>query len=125
MVQQVHPAYHGEIAIDPSNGAILRITVTSDLAPPDQMLESSIAVEYGPIPIGGTNYICPVRSLALTKTPYVADKDGAVEASVILQTELNDTAFIDYHLFRAEARVLTGENSSSEQPTAQPDKSNP
>lgn len=125
LVREVHPAYHGEIAIDPSNGAILRITVTSDLAAPDEMLEFSIAVEYGLIPIGGTNYICPVRSLALSKTPYVADKDGAVQASAIIQTQLNDTAFVDYHLFRAEARVLTGENSSSEQPTAPPDKSNP
>ena len=125
LVDQVHPAYHGEIAIDPAAGDILRITVISDLAPPDQSVQSSIAVEYGPVPIGGISYICPVRSLALSKTPYYISKDAAPAESTLIQTQLNDTSFVDYHLFRAEARVLTGDSVGSEQPTAPPNHPNP
>jgi hypothetical protein len=113
-------AYHGEIAIDPANGAILRITVVADLAPPNQLLKSSIAVEYGSIPIGGTNYICPVKSLALSKTPLYLNENGVPAESSPLLTQLNDVAFTDYHLFRAEARVLTGESVNNQETPSPP-----
>lgn len=103
------PPYHGEMAIDPATGNILHITVEADLPPPNQLMESSIFVEYASISIGGTDYICPVRSIALSKSPYGSTDGGQPGVSVPLQTQLNDVAFTDYHLFRAEARILSGD----------------
>jgi len=119
-VEQVHPAYHGEIAINPDSGEILRITVDSDLAPPHQTVKSSIAVEYGSISIGGTYYICPVKSVALSKTPVYAVQTGIRPGPIPVQTELNDVAFVDYHVFRSEARILTGDSTGNDQPPAPP-----
>ena len=120
IIDQVHPAYHGEIAVDPETGEILRITVDSDLAPPNQVVKSSIAVEYGSISIGGTNYICPVKSVAISKTPVYAEQNGIRPGPIPVQTELNDVAFVDYHVFRSEARILIGDNPGNDQPPAPP-----
>lgn len=110
--QQISPAYHGEVAIDPANGNILRVTVIADFLTPHQNLASSIAVEYGSIPIGGSNYICPVKSVAVSKMPLGAAADGLEDTSLPIKIEVNDVAFTDYHLFRAEARILTGDNAT-------------
>lgn len=53
------PAYHGEIAVDPANGTILRLTIESELNPPHQTFKFSIVVEYAPVTIGNRDYICP------------------------------------------------------------------
>ena len=103
-IEQYRPAYHGEIAIDPANGDVIRISVVAQLAPPNDRDVTAIVVEYGTVTIGEKPYACPVKSIAISKTP-VAD---ALGASVPMQTQLNDVAFTGYHLFRAEARVLTG-----------------
>ena len=111
-IDKTFPAYHGEIAIDPANGDILRITVISDFAPPNEMVRSSILVEYGAVQIGGTSYICPVRGLAFAKMP-VGESHGA---ATTLKTELNDVAFTGYHLFRAEARIVPATGPGDELP---------
>jgi VWFA-related protein len=85
-------------------------------------------VEYGPVEIGGQTYICPTKSVSVTLAPTLpsntfemqryrgllldSDKYAAMEH---LQTLLNDAAFIQYHLFRAESRILTGENTTPNQ----------
>ncbi|HEX4757851.1 MAG TPA: hypothetical protein VH308_07705 [Terracidiphilus sp.] len=114
--EQLFPAYHGEIAIDPANGNILRVSVIADFPQPHQNLASSIAVEYGSIPIGGSNYICPVRSVAASKMPFGAAADGPQDANLPVKNEVNDVAFTDYHLFRAEARILTGDSATGSDP---------
>lgn len=120
LVDQLHPAYHGEIAVNPNTGEILRITVDSDISPPNQVVKSAIAVEYGSISIGGTNYICPVKSVALSKTPVNAEQNGIHPGPPPVQTELNDVAFIDYHVFRSESRIITGDNTGNDQTPAPP-----
>ncbi len=40
--------YHGEMAVDPATGAILRLTLEADLKPADKIVRSDILVEYGP-----------------------------------------------------------------------------
>jgi hypothetical protein len=118
-IEQIFPAYHGEIAVDPASGDILRITVVADFAPPDEIVKTSILVEYASTSIGGTPYICPVRSVALSKMPvYTSDDGGKQSVSSLVQTQLNDVAFIDYHLFRSEARILTGDSVSGEETPA-------
>jgi hypothetical protein len=98
-------AYHGEIAIDPADGSILRLSVIADLEPADQVVKSNILVEYGPVEIGARSYICPVKSVSI----WVAK----IPESKALQTMLNDVVFAQYHLFRSESRVLTGNDGDA------------
>ena len=107
------PAYHGEIAVDPANGTILRVTLISELGAPEA-LESSILVEYGSVTIGDANYTCPVRGVALSKVPgstVELAKQNEINAAttrvtIPRQTLVNDVSFTEYHVFRADVRVL-------------------
>jgi len=119
-IRQIFPAYHGEIAIDPANGAILRVTVVAGFAPPYDQEVSSIMVEYGSVLIGGAPYICPVKSVALSRTSAFPSANGSHDQLTPVQTRLNDVAFTDYHIFRAEARILTGDSVTKEDPPAPP-----
>jgi VWFA-related protein len=106
--------YHGEIAIDPTSGAILRLTMEADLNPALPLVRSDILVKYGPVEIGGKTYICPVRSVSVWRSRTVsvlalADWDESFRTYGPFATMLNDVAFDSYHLFRAESRVLTGD----------------
>jgi hypothetical protein len=118
-IRQVFPAYHGEIAIDPANGTILRVTVISDMAPPYQSVQASILVEYAPVTIGERTYICPVKGVALSKMPVDLSDQGLRTSSV--QTRLNEVEFREYHLFRGDARIVTNAASGSDAaPAASP-----
>ena len=118
VIDRIFPAYHGEIAIDPDNGNILRITVNSDLVPPHQLVSNSIAVEYDSISIGGANYICPLKSVALSRSPVFAVETWTQKGNPPVRTQLNDVAFIDYHVFRSESRIITGDSVKNDQPPA-------
>jgi hypothetical protein len=102
------PAYHGEIAVDPASGTIFRITIEADRLPSDAMFESAILVEYGPVPIGGNTYICPVRAVAILKHPSSAVDGRSQIVPAPLQTFVNDVSFTKYHVFRSDARILPG-----------------
>lgn len=116
---ETHPARHGELAIDPDTGAILRITVESapgwiaetDLSPVQPVMFSNMMVEYGPVDIGGHTFICPKRSVAITRQRTVSPvsfwgSNFAVYAPY--QTLMNDTAYGSYHKFGSESRMLPG-----------------
>jgi hypothetical protein len=113
-VKKILPAYHGEIMIDPATGDVLRISVVADLPAPDDKIESAIEVEYGTVMIGDRPYVCPVKSIALSKIP-LAESLGTAGP---MHTELNDVAFTGYHLFRSESRILTGPDVQSEEAPA-------
>ena len=105
------PAYHGEIAVEPATGTILRITVVADRQSTElnPLIQSAILVEYGPVTIGGNSYICPVRAVATSKESSVEKAafagDSVPSSSTIF---VNDVSFTQYHVFRAESRVLSG-----------------
>ena len=106
--------YRGEVAVDPSSGTILRLTVAADLGMGLPLSIANIMVEYGPVEIGGKTYICPVKSVSISR----AQTSGFVyEGSFISvwpgteKTLLNDVTFRDYHLFRGDARILAGEGA--------------
>ncbi len=131
-VFQDRPGYHGEFAVDPANGDILRLTLESDLRPSDPISRSAILVEYGPVEIGGKTYICPLKNVSI-ETAKTESSPGTGQYGVIfhaggqagpphLRTSLNDVAFERYHIFRADARVLTGDN---EEPAADGSASSP
>lgn len=123
---QAQPGYHGEISVDLSSGAIYRLTLIADLSRDDPMSTANLAVEYGPVEIGGSQYICATHSIrqvtvvdANAKTaatvsgssnPFGASHDAKLNytttGDVPSQTLLNDTDYESYHLFKAETRVL-------------------
>jgi hypothetical protein len=132
--------YHGEIAINPVDGSIPRVTnalrllIDWDDSGP-QMNGGDIMVKYGPVEIGGTTYICPVRSVflglqpAFTASPSWRENfdHGFGLAEDPIFEGLDDVSFGQYHLFRAEVRIRPGINAAPESapptstpPTAQP-----
>jgi hypothetical protein len=105
-------AYHGEMAVDPATGEIRRLTVEAELKVDDPVVKAGIAVEYGPVEIGGREYICPVHSVSLSQAETVqVDPTYHFEVAHRLQPlkwRLNDVRFENYHVFRGETRVLAG-----------------
>lgn len=103
---QQFSGYRGEIAVDPQNGTILRVSLRADLRPSDPIVRADVLVEYGPVEIGGKTYMCPLRSVALSLQSELAPVSGVGKRP--LQTSLNDTVFERYHLFRADAHIVDG-----------------
>ena len=132
---QQFSGYHGEMAVDPANGAILRLTLQADLKPADKMVRSDILVEYGPVEIGDKIYICPVKSVSISDAPTLGPnafgfqryRGGALlehdnqTAPMHLRTMLNDVVFEQYHLFHADARMLAGNSQAPAENAAPPD----
>lgn len=108
-LQQV-PAYHGELAVDPASGTVWRLTVIAELKPADLTSVSDRMVEYGSVLIGGVSYVCPVKAVTLSKVELTTVMGRFRKRLGIQQIKLNDISFTQYHRFRAESRVLTGEN---------------
>lgn len=103
--------YHGEMTIDPASGAILRLAVQADLMPRSPLMRADILVEYGPVAIGGQTYVCPLRSVAITRKRTVMALHEWGETLRVFGpfiTLLSDTAFDDYHKFGSESRILPG-----------------
>jgi VWFA-related protein len=116
--------YHGEMTVDPSSGVIRRLLVEADLGGKAPVTRSGIIVEYGPVEIGGRTYTCPVRSISeivgqifQTNAKY---HYALANQQQPLRTLLNDAAFKDYHIFRAETRVLAGDVPPATGPAAPP-----
>ena len=118
--------YHGEIAIDPAKGTILRLTVVAELGKADPILKADILVEYGPVEIGGATYICPLKSVSISlahEQDVHAVRMQRFSATMVeqnnqdipkpMQTLLDDVAFEQYHVFRAESTILAGETAET------------
>jgi hypothetical protein len=115
--EQRYPAYRGEIAVNPADGSILRLTLVAEMKSDDPMTRAGLLVEYAPVNIGRMTYICPVKSVALFQAPIttVDEIDGKLYITHgPQQTNLNSTLFKQYHLFRAETRILTGDSQEPE-----------
>ena len=100
--------YHVEIAVDPQSGASLRLQLQVDLTT-TPLSRLDIMVEYGPVEIGGRKYVCPIRSVSITRVRCVRvlkDWDDAFMACGPYVTMLNDISFDRYHLFRAKSHML-------------------
>lgn len=106
-------AYHGEVQFNPATGAILRITVEAELDPGELVSKAGMVVEYSPTPIGASQVVLPARSVSLLQAHTARPLSGMQSPTYTgtPKTFLNDTAFTDYHQFRGEARILTGENT--------------
>jgi hypothetical protein len=101
--------YHGELAIDPTTGTILRVTVQAEQPLGSPTRQSDIMVEYGPVAIGGKTYTCPVRSVSMAETGSLGVLGPFGESTSAPDTpHLNDVTFDNYHQFRSESRILSG-----------------
>jgi VWFA-related protein len=105
-------AYHGQIAIDPASGAVLRILVQADLKGFVPLNRSGVIVTYAPVVIGGKTYICPIHSVSLLRARSVnALREWDTQEFLTwgpYATELNDFRYDDYRMFRGESRMLSG-----------------
>ncbi len=118
-------AYHGELALNPADGTILRMTLIADQEKGAEIAEAQLMVEYGPVVLGGTKYFCPVRSISVSQAPGEIKRIDSPDRRIYprtpatkvagedapLQTMLNEVTFDNYHLFRAEAEILSAGNS--------------
>ena len=67
-------------------------------------------VEYGPVEIGGKTYTCPVRSVSIMSRVDLMRMLGVLgEGGPPELTQLNDVTFENYHQFRSESRIVTGD----------------
>jgi hypothetical protein len=113
-VFQEFAGYHGEMAIDPATGAILRLAIVADMKPSDPISEAEIEVEYGPVQLGGRTYICPIKSIAIAQQPVPTNQVIPTDdhLSDPQKTSLNDVIFDRYHLFRSESHIILNGDSS-------------
>jgi VWFA-related protein len=123
---QNRAGYHGEIAIDPATGALLRMELIFDLKSTTPLIQSEIMTEYGPVEIGGKSYICPVRSVSISRGRSMAVLSETLQDRQKIAwresfrtygpyaTMLNDITFDSFHMFRADSQMLTGFNPAPE-----------
>ena len=107
------PAYHGEIAINPNSGAIMRIVLKTDLKVGIELTRMDLAVDYGRVTIGGRSFICPVRGVSIANVRELVKEPAptAVGRSYMFTggpmiTAINDTRFDNYHQFRSDIKIL-------------------
>ena len=124
--------YHGEIAIDPTTGAILRLELIFDLKSTTPDTRSEVMIEYGPVEIAGKSYICPVRSVSISRGRSVAVLSETLNGREKIQwyetfrtygpyaTVLNDITFDSFHMFRADSHMLPGFNTAPEEKSPDP-----
>jgi VWFA-related protein len=97
------PAYQGSLWIDPTTGAILRVSLMADLKGNPTFERGAVLIDYGPVEMGDKTLICPVRSLALSSAP-------ATVAATFAGTPtewLNENEFTNYHLFASTSRIVS------------------
>ena len=102
---------HGEFAIDPETGAILRVQTESDLPDFVPTKRSDMMVSYGPMEIGGKTYVVPLRSVNISRSRSVATLLQWNVSFIIwgpYETQMNVFTFDQYHVFRGKARILPG-----------------
>ena len=98
------PAYHGTLSLDPASGAILRVTLESELKSSDPITRAEISVQYGSVEIGGKSYLCPIRSIAIS----LAQTHGGGDMSDRSILRINEASFTEYHRFGSTTRILPG-----------------
>ena len=106
---------YGEFAVNPDTGAIMRIVINADLNeerdPDVPLVRSQVMVEYGPEELGGKTYICPQRSVEISRGRSERELYEWGMNFILygyFETMINDVDFGGYHKFGSEARILPG-----------------
>jgi VWFA-related protein len=108
------PGYHGSLWLDPATGSILGLTVETGSKDGAPFPLAAILVQYGPVEIGDSEFICPVRSVALSTADAGANLDPLTRLPTAAPTRwLNESTFTNYHRFGATTRVVANGGDSS------------
>lgn len=102
------PGYHGQIEVDPTSGAILRMELIADMKSTTPLARSDIVIEYGAVEIGRKMYTCPTRSLSISRGRSVislTEWNDSFKTYGPYATMLNDVDFSRYHIFRTESHI--------------------
>lgn len=113
------PPYHGQIAIDPETGAVLRLTMESEpgwivepnLHPVQPVLSTSTMIEYASVQIGTGTYIVPQRSVLMVRSRPVLNMNFWGEPFEIYssyESIVDDFSYSGYHKFGSMLRILPG-----------------
>ena len=103
------PGYHGSFWLDPATGSILRVTVEVDSKESVPFQRAAILVQYGPVQIGDSEFMCPVRSVALSTAPPGANLDPLTRIPGDAPTQwVNESMFTGYRRFGSTVRVVPG-----------------
>jgi hypothetical protein len=103
--------FHGEIAVDPATGEILRLTMQADFEPRLPLKRSDIMVEYSPVEMAGKIYICPTRAVSIARSRRIMDIQEWAESFKVyapFETILSDMVYTKYHKFNSTFRILPG-----------------
>lgn len=120
--ESLTPSYHGEIAVDPESGTILRLTIETVIPDRQPIYGAEVLVEYGPIELGGREYFLPTKSVTISvaPVPVMVQEGHCVEASCVhglfvhpKDTVVRDTAYSSYHAFRGDTRIVPADVSDS------------
>ena len=123
------PSYHGEISIDPDTGAILRLTIQTDIPPDHPIYRADVLAEYGPVEIAGQQYVCPTKSVSIARAMnrvnvqqgQCVDYNCRPDAYVFPKnTAVNDTVYHSYHVFRSEMHILPTQDSDADGVSSKP-----
>lgn len=95
------PGYHGEITIDSATGAILRLTIVSDLVSSGPLQHYALWVRYASVKIGESVHVCPVRSSVLTLS---RNERWSFGHDTLIQ--VNDVMYSDYHRFSTTVKII-------------------
>lgn len=110
---------HGEIALDPANGNLVRLTEVrawnehepgyNGKSGYEAPVERDSAVDFGPVHIGGNVFLCPVHRVAIYRAPILWPPGSAPEIDALYRQNgfaesplleyLNDVTFTGYHLY--------------------------
>ena len=100
------PGYHGDLYVDPATGAILRIVLETELSGNDLITRAAISVQYATVEIGGSPFICPVSSLAVSGD---RNRPGKSIGDAMPVTRVNEVQFTDYHRFGSTSRIVSSD----------------
>lgn len=103
--------YHGEISVNPESGAVMRFMLEADLDPSMPTGRADIVVIYAPVNISGTTYICPVRSVAISRKRTVVtmhEWGDTFSTYGPFVTMLNDVTYSQFRKFGGTMRILPG-----------------
>lgn len=97
------PGYHGEIYVDPASGEISQITLEAEIEGSDPAIRSAMAVQYGKVLIGAKQYVCPIKSVAISDfhSALIEKIDG-----IGIERRVNEVEFSNYHKFGSTSRIL-------------------
>jgi hypothetical protein len=117
---------YGEFAVNPETGAIMRIVINAGLDeeryPDVPLIRSQVMVEYGLEELGGKTYICPQRSVDVSRGRSERElyEWGMAYLYSYFETMINDMTFGGYHKFGSETRILPGFHETVETKTSAP-----